>query len=292
MVIRAFFIGIGLGLGSWLLLRGYFAPVASLSEQLRNFSDENRTTRRITSRGSSIIDRISLQVLELVSGEELDDLRADVEVAGLDMQQHAKDKLQAAVGGGLLAAVVPFMLGWVSSAFVVLVLALIGGVGAYFLPDVDVRKKAEERREEFSEALTAYVTLSAVSISGGGGLQTALRDAVGVGTGWPFELLRNALVEAALQNTSPWVAFDELGRRLKLIPLIELAGALGLAGSGGAALTETLKARADAGQARLLSEAKAAAEKKSASLGLPVGAMLLGWVGFLAYPAITNLLAS
>ena len=145
----------------------------------------------------------------------------------------------------------------------------------YFLPDIDVKKKADQRREEFAEALNAYVTLAAVSISGGGGLQTALRDAVSVGTGWTFDLLRNALAEAALQNSSPWAAFDELGRRLQLVPLIELAGALGLAGAGGAAVTETLQARAESGQAKLLSEAKTTAEKKSATLGVPVGVMLL-----------------
>ena len=114
MVIRALLIGIGLGAGVWLLLRGFFAPTAPLSEQLRNFSDNNQRSGRTSTRATDHIERISVNVLELVAGEDIDDKRADVEVSGLDWGQHAKDKLQSAIGGGALVALVPFMVGWAS----------------------------------------------------------------------------------------------------------------------------------------------------------------------------------
>ena len=231
-------------------------------------------------------------LLEAVRSDTLDEVRADVAITEGTLIKHAFEKLQAAIASGFIVSCLAFVAGFVSGLTGMAFLFILAAIGGYFLPDIELKRKAEERREEFTEALTAFVSLAAVSISGGGGLQTALRDAVSVGGGWPFRYLKQSLASSALKNQSPWTGFDELGRRLNLPPLIELAGALGLAGSGGAPVTDTLRARAEAGRAKELTDAKTAAEKKTASLGIPLGVMLLGWVGFMGYPAVVSLLGT
>ena len=292
MVIRALVTGGALGLGVWLVLRGYFAPRPTLADRLRAFGETAAFRPKRHASEATRWDDLAMWVLRVSRADLLDDVSADVAVAGGSLEKHAVEKLQAGVGGGVLAAVLPFMLGFVGSYFALVVLFIIGAAVCYLIPDVELKRKAAERRVEFAEALTAFVSLAAVSISGGGGLQTALHDAVAVGTGWPFEQIRRSLAESALQNVSPWTGFERLGRDLNLVPMIELAGALALAGAGGAPVTETLQARAEAGRSREISDARAAAEKKSASLGLPIGVMLLGWIGFMAYPAVLNLLST
>lgn len=145
---------------------------------------------------------------------------------------------------------------------------------------------------EFVEALNAFVSLVAVSIAGGGGVNTAMKDTTSLGGGWPFEMIHRTLDEAALFGESPWSALDRLGRDLDVEELIELAGALSLAGVSGARVADTLRSRAESGRQKALAEAKAKAEAKSESMNLPVAAMLLGWVLFMGFPAVAALLGA
>ena len=183
-------------------------------------------------------------------------------------------------------------MGIAHSGLALLILALVGFCIGYLVPDFDLKQKAATRRKEFNEVLTGFVGLIAVSISGGGGVNTAMLDATSIGEGWCFDMIRRSLDEAFLAGESPWTAFERLGERLALLPLVELAGALALAGNSGARVVETLRARAESGRDRELSEALANAERKSESMGIPIGAMLLGWFLFLGYPAIAGLIGS
>lgn len=289
MIIRAVLTGSALGFGFWLILRGFFAPRPTLDDRVRSYGESSVLGAR-EENVSGAVEQFSLWLLKAVKGDSLADVIADVELTDASLAKHALEKLQAAFGVGVLTASAAFFLGFASSATALLFVFVMSAIAGYFVPDFELKKKAAERRAEFTVALTAFVTLASVSISGGGGLQTALRDAVSVGDSWPFRLLSQSLASSSLKNQSPWTGFDELGRRLNLAPLIEFAGALGLAGSGGAPVTETLAARAEAGRAKEFTDAKTEAEKKTASLGVPLGVMLLGLVGFMGYPALIGII--
>ncbi len=290
-MIRHFLIGAGLGLGLWLLLRGMFPAPTTLAERLRRHAAMDIDPTTATAMGS-LRARAALWLLRAVKGETIDQVESDVDVTGQTLEAHALDKLNAGLGGGGLLAVLGVMFGVIGSAVAIILVVAAGFIGGYFLPDIELRRKAEARREEFTEALNAFVRLVAVAISGGGGVNSAMYDATAIGGGWCFDALARSIAEATLHGESPWAGFDRLGRRFGVVPLIELAGALSLAGTSGARVTETLKARAEAGRERELAEAMTNAEKKSESMNIPVAAMVLGRVGFMGYPAIVNLLGA
>ena len=130
------------------------------------------------------------------------------------------------------------------------------------------------------------------SISGGGGLTTALSNAADMGDGWVFDHIRGALADARIEALSPWVTLERVGQRLQVIPLIELASALTLAGTSGARVTETLVARAHSNREKELAEVRSEAEEKSSKLGLPVGLIMVTWVFFIGYPAVKGLVGA
>ena len=200
------------------------------------------------------------------------------------------EKAKAGGSAAIFAGFIAMLFDFAGGGAGLLIIALVGAVLGYQLPDLELKKKADRRRVEFSRALTAFVTLIGASISGGGGITTAMSDAAAMGEGWVFVKLRNALDEANLSGTSPWLALDRLGRQLRVNPLVELAGSLTLAGSSGARITETLHARAESSREKELAEIRSAAEAKSSSLGMPVGFMLVGWAIFIAYPAVLSLM--
>lgn len=288
-MIRHFLIGGGFGLGLWLMARGLFPPPATLAERLSRHAtfgiDFDGTTKL-----RSMWSRLAMVLLKASRGDSIDEVERDTAVAATTVEAHAIQKLNAGAGGGALLVTIGVMFGLIGSAIAITAVLLLGFALAYFLPDRELKKKAAVRREEFAESLNAFVGLVAMSISGGGGINSAMQDATTIGGGWCFQALRRSLDEAALHGQSPWAAFDELGRRFDVVPLIELAGALSLAGTSGARVTETLKARAESGRRRELTEAVTTAEKKSESMNIPVATMLLGWIGFMGYPAVTNLL--
>jgi Flp pilus assembly protein TadB len=290
-VIRHFVMGGCFGLGIWLLVRGMFPAPVTLAERLARHADSEVRPDSPTAL-RSLWGRIGLWLLRNVKGEVLDQVDADLAVTGRDLESHAVDKLNAGIGGAVLITIFLTLLGLIGSGLAIVVVLVVGFALSYLVPDVDLRRQAATRREEFSEALNAFVSLVAVSISGGSGVNTAMDDVVGIGGGWCFDALRQSIEEANLHGESPWAGFDRLGRRLGVVPLIELAGALSLAGNSGARVTETLRARAASGQERELAEALASAEKKSESLNIPVAAMVLGWVVFMGYPAVVNLLGA
>ncbi len=290
-MIRHVLIGSGLGLGLWLMLRGMFPAPMTLSERLtRHAAMDLPSTDR--SAIGSLWGRIATWLLAAVKGETMDQVECDVAVTDSTLEAHAIDKLNAGLGGGGLLAVLGLMFGIVASPVAVLLVVGAGFIVCYLLPDAELKRRAAARREEFAEALNAFVRLVAVAISGGGGVNSAMYDATAIGNGWCFDALGRSISEATLHGESPWAGFDDLGRKLGLVPLIELAGALSLAGTSGARVTETLKARAEAGRERELAEAMTHAEKKSETMNIPVAAMVLGWVGFMGYPAVANLLGT
>ena len=288
-MIQAAIIGGLIALGFWLVVRGWFPAPASLSERLADFSDVSMRSGEQTAL-RSLWGRVAVSLLTTANSGDITDVAADVAVTEGDLESHAIEKLNAGLGGAVLLATVGFLFGFTRSSFAIVLVLLFGFAAMYFLPDLQLKSKAVVRREEFNESLTAFVSLVAVSISGGGGVNTAMADASKLGSGWPFRMLQRSVEESALHGESPWGGFDELGETLKIIPLIELAGALSLAGGSGARVTETLKARAESARGRELADATTAAEKKSESMNIPVAAMVLGWAGFMGYPAVAGLL--
>lgn len=279
--------GAMLALGVLVVIHGLFPPKKTLAQQLTPFTDAELLHDEPNS-----FETAAVVILETVKGDKLDDYLSDVEVTDVGLAKIASEKLKAALGGGGLIATFAAVLGIATGPFGLLVALVIGAVVGYKVPDIELAKKAAERRTEFSRALTSFMTLLGSSISGGGGITTALKDASAMGDGWVFDKMRRALDEGHLQGISAWVALERLGRELRVVPLVELGSALTLAGASGARITDTLSARAESAREKELAEVRSDAEAKGSKLGLPVGLMLIAWAIFMAYPAVTSLVSS
>ena len=86
--------------------------------------------------------------------------------------------------------------------------------------------------------------------------------------------------------------FAELGESLGIEPLVELASSMQLAGVQGARVRLSLAAKAASLRSRQMANIEAEAQSASERMGLPVAAMFLGFLIFLIYPAIQQIIAS
>ena len=292
-MIRAFVVGAVLGLGVWAVLRGLFPDPVPLRNRIQTRLDSGLDgDRRPTVEATTATGRIAMWLLRHTRGEMLPETEADVAITGGTLEAYALDKLKAGAAGVVIVPVCVLLMGIAESVPVLILLSVLGAVVFYFVPDLELKKKAAQRRDEFDRTLNDFVSLVAVSITGGGGVNSAMLETTRIGDGWVFEALGRSLQDSLLVGEPPWNGFEQLGRRLNVPGLTELASALSLAGNSGARVTDTLRARAQSGRDRDLSEARAEAEKRSESMGLPLAALLVGWIGFLGYPAVVNLIGS
>ena len=227
-------------------------------------------------------------------GITLPKLRTDLALVDKTLEEHLVRK----VGYALIGLVLP-------SAFTVVLLAagiipplvvpaaggLLLAVAFFILPDLSATQQAEQRRHEFRRALSCYLDLVAMSLAGGRGVPEALPTSARIGTGWAFELLQDTLEHAKYVGTSPWAALAELGERTGMSELTDLGGALLLVADDGAKVRASLTARASTQRRRQLAEVEGAAEKADQSIQMAQVVLAVGFVLFLGYPAVVNVLA-
>jgi Flp pilus assembly protein TadB len=153
-----------------------------------------------------------------------------------------------------------------------------------------LRARAADRRRSFRHALSGFLDVVSVSLAGGRGVDTALRDGANAGDGWPFEAIRGALLEAQLLGETPWSGLARLGTELAIPELGELAASAALAGSEGARVRTSLAAKARSLRLRGLSDVESSAQSASELMSVPVVVLMLGFVVFLGYPAMVRVL--
>jgi hypothetical protein len=228
-----------------------------------------------------------LQGLPLLPGRT----RADLVVIGRTPERHLAEKVTLCLFGFLLvpAAVAVLALGGVAVPWEVPVwMAVVLGTGGFVLPDLGVHAEASKRRADFRHALGSFLDLVVIALAGGAGVEGALAEAAGVGQGWAFGQLRQALEEARLTRVAPWGPLGRLGEDLGVEDLCELAASVGLAGSEGAKVRATLSAKAGSIRAHSLADAQAAAEAMSERMSLPVVVLFAGFLLFVGYPALAH----
>jgi tight adherence protein C len=228
-------------------------------------------------------------------GIDLGSLRADLALTGRSLEMHIGLSLLAGVGGllvpGLLVALMATALGSSISTLPLLV-SLLGAVVGLLLPTVRLRTEAAEKRRDFRHVLGAFLDLVSMNVSGGRGIPEALQSASSISNGWAMVRLRDTLEGARLQGVTPWAALGALGEELDVDELRDLAAALALVAEDGAKVRESLSARAASMRTRELAELEAHAEENSQSMLVAQLLLCLGFLAFLTYPALANVLGS
>jgi Flp pilus assembly protein TadB len=227
-------------------------------------------------------------------GADLSGLRRDLAVCEVSMERHAAVKLGFAVGGAVIPAATSVL--WAAAGITVpagvVALAVAGGAIAGFLfPDMILARRAARRRRDFRYALSLFLELVVIVLAGGGGVHTALYDAAGSGSGWAFVELRRTLHTARLQRRSPWAALTDLAERIGSVELRELASSVELAGTSGARVRDSLRAKAISVRDHELAEAEAEALAASERMGAPMVGMFVGLILLIGYPAMVTVLA-
>lgn len=228
------------------------------------------------------------------TGGDVQVLHRDLAACSMSPERHAVAKLTFATLGAALPVGVAVVWGFAGISVPlgpVAVLALAAGAAGFFVPDLLLARRAALRRRDFRYTLSIFLDLVVVVLAGGGGVETALHDAANAGSGWSFSELRRILNRARMRRTSPWAALRELGENLGSAELIELASAVELAGTSGARVRESLRAKAISVRDRELSEAEGEALAASERMGAPMVAMFVGLILLIGYPAMVTVLA-
>jgi Flp pilus assembly protein TadB len=295
-VIVPLLLGALVGLGaivSWRLLFPSPPPLQAAIDRLQRRNQLVRITHADQSDGiSNFLGRTvgaSLGRIMRNLGLRVDSLEPDLRLVGRTLDQHLAQKVVLAFFGFALPAIVATV--WTVGGFSVPLtfptgVGLVLGVFFFFAPDISLRSQTEERRKAFKQALGSFLDLVVISLAGGSGVESALRDAAGVGRGWAFVQLRNALEVTALTGETPWAALARLGEELGVTELVELSASVSLAGTEGARVRDSLAVKAASLRDHALAEAEAEAQSTTEKMALPVVLLFLGFLILIGYPAV------
>jgi Flp pilus assembly protein TadB len=221
-------------------------------------------------------------------------LRQDVALTGRSFEAVLGRKVVAAVAGFLLALVTLVGLQVTGGAGLPVgagaTVAVLAAAGFFFLPDLEARSQARARRRDFRRALGSYLDLVALEMAGSAAPAEALPNAARVGAGWPLALLRDTLFRATRSGRDPWAALAELGERIGVPELRDLGMLVRLVAHDGARVRQTLTARAATIRRRELAEAEGTAGERDESMRMAQVLIGFGFVVFIGYPAVVNIL--
>lgn len=221
-------------------------------------------------------------------GWEQRSLRADLAVLDRSWEKFLATKVLLATAGlffGPLLFAVVWTLGFGSSPIIPVWLALLCAAVFFFLPDLEVRRDAAEKRRDLRRVIGAYLDLVSMSLAGGRGLPEALLAAAEVSDGWATQRIRNALSDARITGTSQWQALGRLGEELGVEELKDLSSSLALVADDGAKVRESLASRAETMRHRELAEIEGSAGEKSQSMLVAQLLLCAGFLVFLIFPA-------
>ena len=160
---------------------------------------------------------------------------------------------------------------------------------AWVNPSRQVGQDAEEARAQFRSALAAFLALVGLERKARGSPAEALEEASRVSGARPFRMIHTEVLRAELGAELPWDALRNLGRRIGVDELVNLADIVSTAADG-AAVFDTLMA-----EARSMRHADTTAQQTAASLAnerltLPTVCLFICFAALLVYPAATRLI--
>ena len=214
----------------------------------------------------------------------------DLNILGMSRAELAGRKVALGLGGLLappvLAAVLLVAGAKVPALFPAAVSLGLGALG-WAIPSRQVADRAAEAREEFLAALTAFLGLVGLERAARGSPTEALEEASRISGAWPFAMIHAELLRAELAGQPPWDGLRDLGRRVGVEQLTNLADIVAAAADG-AAVFETLLAEARNLRNAELNDQQAKAGVAAEQLTLPAIVLAFGFIMLVLYPALTR----
>lgn len=214
----------------------------------------------------------------------------DLSILGITRAELAGRKAVLGLGGlvapGLLTAVL--LVAGLNLPVLLTGAASVGlGAAGWMIPSRQVGQRAARARVEFLAALTAFLSLVALERQARGSPTEALEEASRISGAWPFVMIHTELLRAELAGAPPWDGLRDLGRRIGLDQLSNLADIVAAAADG-AAVFATLLAEAANMRNAELSDQQAKAGVASEQLSLPAIVLATGFIMLVLYPALTR----
>jgi hypothetical protein len=294
-VVTALVLGAGFGFGVWALAFAVFPARPALGVVLARVTAAPAPPPVVVAGQAGWAARLGRPAVATLRALGLpgERLARDLVVIGRPISTHLAEKAGFALAGLVVPAllqlglsVLGLPIGWQFPIISGLVLGALG----FVLPDLRARAEAAWLRAGFRHALSAFLDLVWITLAGGAGVDSALRDSAAVGHGWAFDHIQRALAAARLTRTTPWTTLRQLGDELGIPELVELAASVSLAGTEGAKVRASLASKATALRTRQLTDAEAEAHSATERMALPVMCLFLGFLGYVAYPALTQVI--
>lgn len=304
-MIAAVAAGALLGAGVWLLMWGVIPARTDHTVTIARLDAARATTATLPAASSGTASSGRLTAVQLRVGGRLArwsvqrglvlrQLRAD-----LALLDRSLDDYLGSLVGVLVVSLIGVLSGeglWASlglplpsPALVPVAVLLAAAITAGRIQDT--RTEAAKRRRQFRRALSAYFELVARSLMGGTGVPEALPAAAAIGAGWPFRLIAETLERARAIGTSSWRELGDLGARIGVDELRELGTSLGHVGQDGARVAATLVARASTLRRRETADLEGRAQERANSMRLTMVLIFAGFLLFVLYPAVTNVVS-
>ncbi|TNC40000.1 type II secretion system F family protein [Mumia zhuanghuii] len=249
----------------------------------RRHQTESARVRKLGSRVSTFLESRGWSVPTKV--------RADLAVMGRSVETHLGMTVLAAVAGFFAPVVVMipasmfFSVSWTIPVW----LAVFGAVGGAVLTTAQLATEAADRRRDFRHVVSAYLDLVSMNLAGGRGVPEALASAAELSDGWAMVRIRDTIESSRLQGVTPWNALGDLGTEMAIEELRDLAAALALVAEDGAQVRESLSARAASMRQRELADVESRAAERSQSMLVAQLLLCVGFLLFLIYPAVSEL---
>ena len=284
-----------IALGAMILLAGAALLVAALRPappQLGTIMAQlNAQPTRRTAAPSGSAPTWAPAGLTAFAERHLGAAEADLAILGRSRSELAVTKIGWAAGGALLPPVFGVILAaggihppWAIPAVASLMLAVLAWVN----PSRQVAEDAATARTQFRAALAAFLALVGLERKARGSPAEALEEASRVSGSRPFRLIHSEVLRAELAAQLPWDALRDLGHRIGVDELVNLADIVSTAADG-AAVFDTLMA-----EARSMRHADLTAQQTQASLAnerltLPTVCLFVCFGALLVYPAAARL---
>ncbi|MFD2415374.1 type II secretion system F family protein [Amycolatopsis pigmentata] len=288
-------LGVGCGIGLWALAVWLFPPRPALGAILARAMTRPTPAPILASEETGWVAKLGRPFVAPLRALGLPGTRlaGDLTVLGRPVATHLAEKAVLAIAGLLMPVLAQLLLMLAGLSLGIqcqVVAGLVLAACGFVVPDLRTRSEAAKLRTGFRHALSAYLDLVWITLAGGAGVDSALRDSAAIGRGWAFAHIRRALDRARLTRTTPWATLRQLGEELDITELSELAASLSLAGTEGAKIRTSLAAKATALRTHQLADAEAQAQAATERMALPVMALFLGFLVFIAYPALNQIL--
>lgn len=289
---EALIVGAVFGLGLWLLVVAIAPARVPLTVASRRLAREGRLAYLDDEEPDGLAIRVGRALLPALGEHRVlrGNTQRDLAIVGRAIEDHVGRKCVVALIGLVYVPVTVVAL-QIAGVKVPVVLPLWASVATaalgWFIPDLLLSSEANERRRSFRHALGAFVDVMVMLLAANEGIEGSLHLAAASGDGWAFAEIRKALRDAQVQGDTPWRALAQLGRDLGVDELVELAATASLAGSEGASVRRSLVTKAASIRAHAAAEEEAEAQSASARMTLPMLVMLVGFILFIGYPAVT-----